>query len=271
MGDGNEVASASRATPEELRDALLRRAPLDAPAGVLLDYDGTLTEIVPSPELAVLDAATGRALARLAASGRAKVGIITGRTEESLREVGGGLAGIDVAANGGLRLRGPSGEWVHPLGEERSPLLRQLFADLREYAARHPGAWVEDKTLSLAVHYRACPEAGPALRARIDERFAATPGAFRLVSGKAVHEVQLALEWDKGRAAQVLLERWGCGARALFAGDDTIDEPAFARVRELGGVTCRVGAPEEATAAQWLLASPAECRRLVALLAEALG
>lgn len=260
-------------SPEQLVSLLKERLETAGRLSLLFDYDGTLADIVADPPLATIDDATRDALKALSRGPRIRVGIITGRSRDSLLEAAGDLHGIALAANGGLRVIDPNGEWIHPEAEALVPRLGRLAEALRRDAAKHPGAWVEDKQLSLAVHFRNAPQAEEALREAVGERLAREAGAFLAIPGKAIFEVQPAIAWDKGRAAAVLLERWGDG-HPFFAGDDVIDEPAFAVVRERSGTTCLVdGAGSNDDRATWAtvrVRDPSGCRDLVRRLAEVL-
>jgi alpha,alpha-trehalase len=113
-------------------------------AGVLLDFDGTLSPIVAKPELARIRDGARDAIARLV--GRyAVVAIVSGRTGDQLRE----LVGVD-----GVRLAA-----LYGLAEQVMPLPDAVLASVREVASSVPGARVEPKGGSVAVHYRAADDA----------------------------------------------------------------------------------------------------------------
>jgi trehalose-phosphatase len=93
---------------------------------------------------------------------------------------------------------------------------------------------VEDKGLTLSVHYRQAPEAAlPELTARVAGLVGGIP-ALELRGGKMSLEVRPRLAWDKGQAVLKLAgllateADWGL----LYAGDDATDEDAF---RVVGG------------------------------------
>ena len=127
---------------------------------LLLDYDGTLVEFAPTPDLAVPDGASARA-----ARGRSLGAYVRSRGERTPSRHAGALVGgsphrpprrarLLVPAAG----RALDGAVVDPSG-----WLPQVKAILEEYAARTPGALVEEKTAGLAWHYRAAdPEFGAA-------------------------------------------------------------------------------------------------------------
>jgi trehalose 6-phosphate phosphatase len=110
-----------------------------------------------------------------------------------------------------------------------------------------PGLWVEDKGLSLAVHYRHHPDKAEARRRilkaaeRLDE--------VRIVGGKQVVNLVLNSAPNKGQALIAERERLGC-ALALYVGDDDNDEDAFASKGNI--VPVRVGRKRESHARYYL-------------------
>jgi trehalose-phosphatase len=238
--------------------------------GLLLDYDGTLTDIAATPDLARMDAGTRTSLNALAAIPGMRLAIITGRSREGLAEVTGPLHNVTLAVNGGLRIIEPGSEWTEPHAAALRPVLGTVARDLAAAVARWPGVLLEDKELSLTVHYRQCPAARPELEHLLAEIQHRVGPDVRLLPGKQSVEIQPAVEWDKGRAALALLDRWGIRDTALFLGDDRIDEPAFLAVRQRGGVTCRIADEHLQTAAEWLLPEPEDARQLLGLLVDRL-
>ena len=123
------------------------------------------------------------------------------------------------------------------------------------FTERNPGTLIEDKRLSLALHYRLNPNAGEPRSA--GERLAAeTAGALRLQRGKMVVEL-LPAGRDKGAAIDDLLTLDDfVGRQPVFVGDDVTDEAGFRVVNERGGMSVRIGSAE-ATAARYRLADVA--------------
>ncbi|MFM2152169.1 MAG: hypothetical protein RL199_604 [Pseudomonadota bacterium] len=256
-------------TPEEFAEKVATRARRGL-LGLLFDYDGTLVEMAPRPEDARLSAPARLRLERLAARADIRVGIVTGRSLEGLQAVVGGLSTVDVASNGGFRVTDAEGDWVHPDARRLVPLMATFAARLTAFVDAHPGTQIEDKTFSLALHYRRAPHFEAALRAAVDACVRGGAGAVRIVEGKAVLELQPAIAWDKGRALEVMCDRWGTGEATVFLGDDVIDEPAFFAVRDRGGFGCRIGPDDAPTHARARLASVPAVHAFLDRLVEAL-
>lgn len=258
------------------RDQVARLLAERRPA-VFLDYDGTLAPIVQRPMDAVISPGVQAAVRRLAE--RCPVCLVTGRDRaevERLMDVGD----LVVAANHGFDISG-SGPHGDPLDGAPVPvpagLLDEVAAELRRRAAGIAGASVEPKRASVAVHYRHVPEAErPAVARLVEETLARHPGELRVMPGKMVHEIQPALDWDKGRAVLHLLHGLGLDGDdvlPVYLGDDVTDEHAF---EALGGRALRVfvGRPDDpevagrTTAADYALTGTDEVERFLGLLAE---
>ncbi len=250
----------------ELAGLITARAERCGLVGLFFDYDGTLVDIVPRPEDARAPESLRQALGNLARLPRVRLAIVTGRSLASLRELAGPLPGCVVAANGGFHLQGADGDWIHPGVEPLVPLLQAHASALARVVDQHPGTQLEDKELSLSVHFRRAPEARDALDEAVRECVQATPGLFRVLEGKAIFEIQPAIDWDKGKALDLLCDRWHVSESAVFFGDDRIDEPAFVAVRARGGLGCHVGVTDSESAAELQIATVAEMRALIARL-----
>jgi trehalose 6-phosphate phosphatase len=214
-----------------------------------LDFDGTLAPIVRDPEAAALRPSTRRLLRRAAHAYPCIV--VTGRARADAARRLRGLGLADVIGNHGME-RGPA-------SRRRPPRLEQWRAALADALADAPGVWVEDKGLSLAVHWR---------RAR-SKRYArelvlaAVSGleGVRLVGGKDVVNVMPAGAPNKGTAVERARRRLRCEA-AIYVGDDKTDEDVFSLARPGRLLSVRVGR-ERASAAAYYLRDQSEIDRLL--------
>jgi trehalose 6-phosphate phosphatase len=238
---------------------------------LLLDFDGTLAPIVDRPELAAIPDATRAALDRLLAAPGVVAAVVSGRGMADARERAR-IPGIAYAGNHGMEIEGPGVHRVHPEAQAARPQLEAVMAAVGPALAAVPGAFVEDKGLTLSIHYRLAP---PHLVERVRE---AVHGAadgrdgLRVTEGKMVLEVRPRVEWDKGRAVLFLLDhlRPPEGAPVLYLGDDTTDEDAFRALASWpgGGEGVLVAeSPPAATAARAYVRSPEEVGALFEALA----
>ena len=194
----------------------------------MLDFDGTLAEIVPRPEHARPVDGARQTLAHLAERYRV-VAIVTGRGSEEVAAL------LDV----------PHLEYVGLYGfEDDAPeLLTAVAPRTEDAAAVVPEAWVEDKGSSVAVHYRQAPDPRAARAALLVAlQSVATESGLNLIEGKMVIELVPPGRPMKGAAIERLAGEHGLEA-VLYAGDDHADLDAFAALERLaasGTVAIRV-------------------------------
>jgi trehalose-phosphatase len=239
---------------------------------VLLDFVGTLAPIVARPELAELPPDARAAIDALRSRG-AEVAVVSGRALADVRERAR-LDGIVYAGNHGMEIDGPGVHRIHAEAAAARPALERAAHAIARDIDGTPGAFVEDKGLTLSVHFRLTPaEEVPVVREQV-RRAVATEPVLRVTEGKMVLEVRPAVEWDKGRAVRFLLDALqpAAGVPVLYLGDDRTDEDAFRALREWRAGAAEgviiAEAPPEHTAATAYLHSPAEVAALLARLAE---
>jgi trehalose 6-phosphate phosphatase len=199
---------------------------------ICLDFDGTLSPIVDDPEAARPLKGIVELLAPLAER-FAAVALISGRPAGYLAEHAA-AAGVRYLGLYGLQEIRDGRAQADPRLEEARPRVAEAHQALREAeAVRDSGAWLEDKTYSVAVHTRrvADPDrwAGPidAAAREIAER-----GGLEVVPGKLVWELRPPVQADKGDAVRrVVAESDARGV--VVVGDDLGDLPAFAAVSAL--------------------------------------
>jgi trehalose-phosphatase len=237
---------------------------------LLLDFDGTLAPIVARPEMAALPERARLALERLGRRGDVDIAVVSGRGLADARERAG-LAGVAYAGNHGMEIEGPGFRHVHAEAAAARPRLERVLERLREPLAAVPGAIMEDKGLTLSVHYRLVPPEQVGEVRRAVEAAVAGEEGIRLTEGKRVIEIRPAVEWDKGRAVEFLLEALNSppGTPVLYLGDDTTDEDAFRALASSGAGEGIVVAdsPPAGTAARAYLRSPEEVAEFLETMA----
>jgi trehalose 6-phosphate phosphatase len=143
-----------------------------------------------------------------------------------------------------------------------APALDRLHAAaerLSRFAARHRGLIVENKGMSLAVHYRLAPRLRKAAEAKMRELAAELGSDYGLQAGKQVLELKPTGR-DKGIAIEEFLREPPFAGRVpAFVGDDLTDDFGFACVNRLGGHSVKVGAG--ASVATWRIADAGAVRR----------
>jgi len=242
---------------------------------LLLDYDGTLTPIVSTPGQAKLKAQTRKTVKRLVARSRITVGIISGRALVNVRQMVK-LPGIIYAGNHGLELRGRGITFIHPKARAAKPALLKLAHKLRGRLARVPGATVENKTLTLSIHYRNVPKRlWKSVTATILEltRSLRRKKKVKLTCGKCVTEIRPFTNWGKGACVGMIYDRmkrrWGKLLFVMYIGDDRTDEDAFRAVNRREGISALVSSTKRPSKASYRLLSTtqvASCLKYLATL-----
>lgn len=222
---------------------------------VASDFDGTLSPIVNNPADARALPAGSAALLDLAALPDTFAALVSGRALDVLRELSGMPDSVHLVGSHGAEFNTGFTQTVD------TALLAEIVDSLTEIANRYPGAAVETKPASAALHVRnasaADGEAALAAAREAGKQWAAEP-----TEGKAVLEFAV-VTTNKGSAIDVLRERDDATA-VVFLGDDVTDEKAFARLRD-GDVGVKVGPGP--SAAQYRVGSPEDVAEALAYLA----
>jgi trehalose 6-phosphate synthase/phosphatase len=210
---------------DELEERLAGRFSRARARTILLDYDGTLRELEPHPDLALPTPEIRSLLRTLAALPSTEVHIVSGRRRRTLEQWFGQLP-IYLCAEHGFLARAPGESW-HTLVDLDLSWMPQIERLLRRVAADVPGAFVERKSAAIAWHYReAEPEYG-AWRAHellndLSQQLAGLPAEVLL--GHRVVEVR-ARGVDKGVYVRSLFPDGKRPPRtfAMGLGDDRTD------------------------------------------------
>lgn len=220
------------------------------------DLDGTLAPIVARPVDALVDSSTAARLRALAT--RWPTAVITGRTiEDAAPRLG--FRPHYLFGNHGAQRPGESTDGdMHDALDGCRERLRASGDMLRER-----GIDLEDKGLSLALHYRGAADRDAA-RAWLDALVAEIEPALRAIHGRCVLNLMPPGGGDKGDALLDILRDCGAPA-ALIVGDDTNDEPAFAKAPQ-PSVSVRIAAASTPTRARFTLQSQRSVDALLDLL-----
>ncbi len=227
---------------------------------LFLDFDGTLVEIAESPEAVRAERHLAATLAAIAERLDGAVAIVSGRP---IGEVDRHLDHAAFAAAGlhGLELRLAPGLPVTT--GKADPPADDVRDALAAFAAAHPGAFVEDKGMALALHYRARPDLADASRQAVRSAVRGHAG-FQVLEGKMVFEIKPAAA-DKGKAVCRFMDEPPFRGRVpVFAGDDVTDEDGFRAAAARGGFGIKVG--DGRTAAAWRIGTVAEFLRWLAAM-----
>jgi trehalose 6-phosphate phosphatase len=227
---------------------------------IATDFDGTLCSIRATPREVAVSSAMAGLLRRLDACDRIVLAVISGR---ALADVAGRLSLRAIfAGNHGLEILGPGIEFRHPEAARLRPELEAARLELMDVASQWTGAWVEDKGLTLTLHYRNVdPAAQQVLLFAARGRMSRFSSELGMRAGRKALEIHPRIGWDKGSALQYIQLKTGVSSPSVAIGDDRTDEAMFRANR--GGFNIRVGRAAN-TLADHYVSAPTE----VALLFE---
>ncbi|WP_372018708.1 trehalose-phosphatase [Pseudoxanthomonas sp. 10H] len=223
--------------------------PLDDASALFLDVDGTLVGFSTDPDAVRVSALVLEALGAISDRLHGAVALVSGRPLAQLDALFSPLK-LPAAGLHGHEFRGDAAA-AHDIPEATSTFLHDLHRAATHLAAAHPGVLVEDKGVSVALHWRAAPHAADIVSGFARERLAGLAG-YRLQPGD--HVVEFVPEGaDKGRAVERMMARAPFAGRVpVFVGDDLTDEFGFAAAHRLGGWSVLVGAREPSIAGHGL-------------------
>jgi trehalose-phosphatase len=225
---------------------------------LFLDYDGTLAPIVKNPDKAFIPGGTRKLLQEFSKLSQYRLAIISGRMLKSVKNMVR-LRGIIYAGNHGLEIEGPKIKFRSPVSLAYKTLLKKIKDDLQKKLAGIKGALIEDKGLTLSLHYRAVNKKDiPLVKTIFHEAVIVylIANKIKVRSGKMVLEIRPPVNWDKGKVALWFLARERFKQQAsdilpVYIGDDITDEDAFRDLRNRG-LTIFVGKPKDSFAQYYL-------------------
>jgi trehalose 6-phosphate phosphatase len=203
-----------------------------------LDVDGTLIDIAESPDAVKVDARLLALLRRLRIACGGALALVTGREVSNLESLLGDFR-PPISGQHGLERRTANGTMRSHT--ERLAAKREISRRLEPVLSRYPGLLLEDKGLTLALHYRQAPQLASYVHRLMREIIAGAAGELCLQSGKRVVEIK-PVGFDKGTAiSEFMAEAPFRGRKPIFLGDDTTDEHGFGTVNRMGGLSVKVG------------------------------
>lgn len=240
----------------------------ERPLLLVTDFDGTLSDLAPTPGEAVMSPEVSETLRLVGEHPRTTLAVVSGRRIDDVR---GRTADVAPFVGGlhGLEIVGPSGGFLHPALARVEPVIADILARARITLAWCPDIVLEDKTYALTCHVRkaSVEDAGRALGQFVEiAQPALDADLLRVLPGAQALELLPAVEWHKGKAVDwirsvVDLGPTG-GVGVVYLGDDRTDEDAFATLKDRG-VAIGVGDRPHDHLIKFRLAGPASVGRFL--------
>ncbi len=200
---------------------------------LLTDFDGTLAELAPTPDLAFVEPGVQAVLEQVARHPAITLGVVSGRRLEDVSTRVHHVAEF-VAGLHGLEIDGQGSTFHHGILESVAPYIARLDREARRQLAWCPGCLIENKEFALTCHVRQAP---PDLGELALEEFEALAEPFletrklRLLIGAQAMELLPSVDWDKGHGVEWIRARLsrvkGYTVPVIYLGDDRTDEDAF--------------------------------------------
>jgi trehalose 6-phosphate phosphatase len=240
-GAGRQELRVGRLSAPPRVDATRGNVPAlgDGPVALFLDVDGTLLDLAERPDEVVTPAVLVATLARAERKLDGALALISGRAIDDLDRL---FAPLSLRASGvhGAEIRFNPGESATPT-PSATELPQSLSKALRAAVEAFPGAFVETKRFSIAVHYRLAPTVERPLREAVMQVVESAGAAVEVMDAHYAIELKTP-GFDKGGAIAAFLATPAFHGRTpVFVGDDATDERGFAVVAARGGCAYSVG------------------------------
>src|SRR6266704_3322032 len=206
---------------------------------VLLDIDGTLLDLAPTPREVWVPPGLAKTLNRLLVRTSGALALVSGR---SLNDIDLIFAPEQFPAVGGQGAEMRISQDSEAVATHAPPMDRELKRRLAAIAKLSPGILLEDKGYSLALHYRLAPHAERAIYEAVSLIRADLPNApIEVLPGKCVCEIKHSGFTKATGVLELMAHEPFKGRRPIFIGDDVTDEAVFGIMPDLGGLAFSVG------------------------------
>lgn len=246
--------------------ALFKQSPIKI---LMLDFDGTLTPIVKSPDQAKLSTTMKNLLVKLSQKEGFYLAILSGRRLEDLKKKVN-LKNIIYAGNHGLEGEIFGEKYLFPVPSKALWTLGKIKEQLNQITDKFKETFIEDKDLTLSFHYRLADQQQiPKIKLLINQMLKPyiTDRSVSVIAGKKVIDITPNVNWGKGDFAALVIKKISDRTKnhpvAIVIGDDTTDENVFHKLKNQ--ITITVGEKRQSNA-RYFLKNPNEVVKLLQLL-----
>lgn len=233
---------------------------LESNQALFLDVDGTLIEFVRRPEEAHVPRELRQTLEALFRVLDGALALVSGRAIADLDRLFEPLC-LPASGQHGAEMR--RSDRVQVFASISSPELAAKLTPVYAFAAAHPAVFIENKGLSLAVHYRGAEETRDALHTMLNEVVKESGDKVQLIRSHLAFDLR-PCGVNKGSALDRFMAKPPFVGRVpIFIGDDRTDEDGFGAAIARGGHAIKIGAGGDSVA-RWRMDTPSDLRQWLA-------
>ncbi|MDD3985920.1 MAG: trehalose-phosphatase [Methanobacterium sp.] len=204
----------------------------DHKTSILIDIDGTISEISPTPEKAVVTSSMRKQLIKLKKKYQ-MVAVISGRSVKDAMTMVGvdgllyiGNHGMEYFNNGKITIDSEAQKYLDPIKNISKKLKNSELSQIK-------GLIFEDKGICFSIHYRECESQKNAhqkileiINKYIDKN------KLKIMEGRKIVEIKPLLSKDKGFIVEKIIKDNHLHS-VMYLGDDITDFDAFTKLQEL--------------------------------------
>jgi trehalose 6-phosphate phosphatase len=205
---------------------------------LFLDVDGTLIELTDTPSQTVADPEIKTLLGQLSLCLGGAVALVSGRQITTLDQL---FAPLRLPSSGLHGMERRTADGVMEGGTSIDPKLDHARAEIAKFAATYPGALLEDKRRTVAIHFRLAPAAADSARQLAADILAQLGDRYMIQPGDMMLEIKPHGFTKATAISSFMLEAPFAGRQPVFIGDDLTDQHGFPVVEAMGGMSIGVG------------------------------
>jgi len=227
---------------------------------LFLDYDGTLVPFKEKPTEVITPQKIKQMMRELIKNPKVKVVIVTGRPLREIKKLLR-IEGLSFIALHGLHIEtvdGPPFSWKQ--ADQARLLIKTIKEDMQQKLKDEKGAFLEDKELTIVLHYRLLPTNRIRIMRDKFKKIVQTidkKKILEIINGAKVIEAR-PKGWHKGKAIEMFLASHTKIKNNLpiYIGDDVTDEDAFQFLVKRGITIYVTNKSKRKTTAQYWVKNP---------------
>lgn len=200
---------------------------------ILTDIDGTISQIAPTPDEAMVSPAMRKTLIKLKEKFKL-VAVISGRSVLNARDMVG-VEGLLYVGNHGLEYLKNGEKFMVPGAVEYLDQIKETGEELKEGdLSKISGLMFEDKGVCLSIHYRGCEDPENVRKTILKAMNDLSQSKnLKISEGRRIVECKPPVGYDKGVILENIIQQYRL-ENVIYLGDDITDLDAFRTLGKLG-------------------------------------